>query len=74
MRISVSYKRELNKVSFPDASRISHTRLAKLLGVTRQRVEQFLKTGDVPEKYIKQLRSIKLVDIIREPRKTKEGA
>lgn len=72
MRISVSYKTGIDKVVFPDAAKISHTRLAKLLGVTRQRVEQFIKTGDVPEKYHQQLKDIKLKDIIRKPRKNKE--
>ena len=62
---NVRNQRTISEVAFPDGSHIGPTAAGKLLGVSRQRIDQLLQDGRLTAVWIGDVRHLNSIEVLR---------
>ena len=64
MKLQILKTRKIYTVKFPTG--VSHTKIAKKLGINPQRVWAWITRGKVPEEYLVLLKKMNVLEVLKE--------
>lgn len=73
LRVKVTKKTIIDRVVLPQQDLINQTRLAEILGISKQAVSYYMNTGMWPLDYIDKLKNINLRDVVGSTRRQSNG-